>query len=60
MSLCIESFVWGTSGKAFNMQGVKYVWNGKVFKQNHVSVDVKHFKVSFYSFWGREYAFMTI
>jgi hypothetical protein len=35
---------WG-SGKAFNMQGVKYVWNGKVFKQNHVSVDVKSFKV---------------
>ncbi|KAG9077099.1 hypothetical protein FRC06_009099 [Ceratobasidium sp. 370] len=26
------------------MQGVKYVWNGKVFKQDHVSVDMKKFK----------------
>ncbi|KAG8725271.1 hypothetical protein FRC12_024203, partial [Ceratobasidium sp. 428] len=40
----VESWGYGNDGKAFNMQGVKYVWNGKVFKQNHVSVDVKHFK----------------
>ncbi|KAG9121550.1 hypothetical protein FRC07_002444 [Ceratobasidium sp. 392] len=40
----VESWSYGNDGKAFNMQGVKYVWNGKVFKQNHVSVDVKNFK----------------
>ncbi|QRV78448.1 AAA family ATPase [Ceratobasidium sp. AG-Ba] len=40
----VESWGYGSDGKAFNMQGVKYVWNGKVFKQNHVSVDVKNFK----------------
>ncbi|KAG8743069.1 hypothetical protein FRC10_000451 [Ceratobasidium sp. 414] len=40
----VESWGYGNDGKAFNMQGVKYVWNGKVFKQNHVSVDVKNFK----------------
>ncbi|QRV93223.1 AAA family ATPase [Ceratobasidium sp. AG-Ba] len=40
----VESWGYGSDGKAFNMQGVKYVWNGKVFKQNHVSVDVKSFK----------------
>ncbi|KAG8743067.1 hypothetical protein FRC10_000449 [Ceratobasidium sp. 414] len=29
---------WGyNEGNSFTMQGVKYVWNGKVFKQNHVS-----------------------
>ena len=29
------------------MHGVKYVWNGKVFKQNQVSIETKRFKVDF-------------
>lgn len=34
------------SGKGFSMHGVKYAWNGKVFKQNQVSIETKRFKVN--------------
>ncbi|KAG9090147.1 hypothetical protein FRC06_001200 [Ceratobasidium sp. 370] len=33
----VESWSYGNNGGSFKMRGVKYVWNGKVFKQNQVS-----------------------
>ncbi|KAG8722059.1 hypothetical protein FRC08_007480 [Ceratobasidium sp. 394] len=44
MGAKVESWGYGNNGNSFTMQGVKYVWNGKVFKQNHVSVGVSPFK----------------
>ncbi|QRV96041.1 AAA family ATPase [Ceratobasidium sp. AG-Ba] len=35
---------WAFGQNSFNVEGVKFVWNGNAFMQTHVSVPVKYFK----------------
>ncbi|KAF8603610.1 P-loop containing nucleoside triphosphate hydrolase protein [Ceratobasidium sp. AG-I] len=44
MGVRVDSWGYGSDGKGFSMHGVKYAWNGKVFKQNQVSIETKRFK----------------
>ncbi|KAG9121310.1 hypothetical protein FRC07_002764 [Ceratobasidium sp. 392] len=40
----VESWGYGNDGKAFNIKGIKYVWDGKVFKQSSAQVGMNLFR----------------
>ncbi|KAG8728749.1 hypothetical protein FRC12_021523, partial [Ceratobasidium sp. 428] len=40
----VESWGYGSDGKTFNVKGIKYVWDGKIFKQEQTQVGIHQFR----------------
>ncbi|KAG9122105.1 hypothetical protein FRC07_001659 [Ceratobasidium sp. 392] len=40
----VESWGYGNDGKVFTVKGIKYVWDGEVFKQTPAQVDINLFR----------------
>ncbi|KAG8703777.1 hypothetical protein FRC09_003954 [Ceratobasidium sp. 395] len=40
----VESWGYGSDGKTFSVKGIKYVWDGKIFKQEQTQVGIHQFR----------------
>ncbi|KAG8742668.1 hypothetical protein FRC12_015306, partial [Ceratobasidium sp. 428] len=40
----VESWGYGNDGKTFGVKGIKYVWDGKIFKQEQTQVGIHQFR----------------